>query len=209
MALGRIKGRERCGERRSWLLTQRERYCGRVILCVCVRERQRERVCVCVAVSAEQLHARAADICHATQGFPGCIPWGVMNVFLMDYLISNRGASKEAAFLVSACFGLGATVGQILAGIIGPTVYKRDKRYLAYLMRCVAPRKAPCPSCADRLRPCTDAPRLWSETCDRRITDMRIHSTARSHALVRHSRTSRVPLSLSPVSCTLQPVSAC
>ena len=144
---------------------------------------------MCVAVSAEQLHARAADICHATQGFPGCIPWGVMNVFLMDYLISNRGASKEAAFLVSACFGLGATVGQILAGIIGPSVYKRDKRYLAYFMRCVAP----CRPCASRAqiradhalmrqgferRPAIDA----SQTCA--LTPPR----ALTHSYVTHAR---------------------
>ena len=45
------------------------------------------------------------------QGAPGCIPWGIINTYLNDYLSSDRGLSVEGATLVILVFGLGNFIG--------------------------------------------------------------------------------------------------
>jgi predicted MFS family arabinose efflux permease len=44
------------------------------------------------------------------QGFPGCLPWGMIYVFLNDYFSSDRGMTVEAATGALTCFGIGGTV---------------------------------------------------------------------------------------------------
>jgi MFS family permease len=67
------------------------------------------------------------------QGAPGCIPWGVINVFLNDYLSEDRGFSVEMATTVLMCFSLGNVCGLILGGIGGRHLYQLDNRYPAIL----------------------------------------------------------------------------
>jgi predicted MFS family arabinose efflux permease len=45
------------------------------------------------------------------QGAPGCIPWGIVNTYLNDYLSSDRGLSVEGATLVILVFGVGNFIG--------------------------------------------------------------------------------------------------
>ena len=40
------------------------------------------------------------------QGAPGCVPWGIVNTFLNDYLSSDRGLPVEGATLLILLFGL-------------------------------------------------------------------------------------------------------
>lgn len=67
------------------------------------------------------------------QGAPGCVPWGVINVYLNDYLSEDRGFSVEMATTVLMCFGVGNTLGLIFGGSCGSYLYKVDKRYPALL----------------------------------------------------------------------------
>lgn len=67
------------------------------------------------------------------QGAPGCIPWGITNVFLADFLSENRGMSVEFATIVLLVFGLGNFLGLLLGGFWGSSLYAIDKRYPSLL----------------------------------------------------------------------------
>lgn len=67
------------------------------------------------------------------QGAPGCIPWGIINVFLNDYLSEDRGFSVQAATTVLMLFSIGYGVGLIIGGAGGKMLYKIDIRLPALL----------------------------------------------------------------------------
>ena len=67
------------------------------------------------------------------QGAPGCVPWGIINVFLTDYLSEDRGFSVQAATTILVCFSAGYTVGLIVGGAGGRILYKLDIRLPALL----------------------------------------------------------------------------
>jgi predicted MFS family arabinose efflux permease len=68
------------------------------------------------------------------QGFPGCLPWGMIFVFLNDYLSEDRGMSVQSATGVLTCFGVGGLFGQLFGGWLGQRLYNRDVRYQCILM---------------------------------------------------------------------------
>lgn len=68
------------------------------------------------------------------QGFPGCLPWGMIYVFLNDYFSSDRGMSVEAATGVLTCFGVGGLLGQLFGGWLGQRLYNKDPRLQTILM---------------------------------------------------------------------------
>ena len=51
------------------------------------------------------------------QGAPGCVPWGVINAFLNDYLSSDRNLSVEGSTLVILLFGIGNFAGTLAGGL--------------------------------------------------------------------------------------------
>ena len=67
------------------------------------------------------------------QGAPGCIPWGIINVFLNDYLSEDRGFSVEVATSILMCFSLGHVFGLLLGGGGGRYLYQQDVRYPSIL----------------------------------------------------------------------------
>ena len=67
------------------------------------------------------------------QGAPGCVPWGILNVFLNDYLSEDKGFSVEMATTTLMIFSLGHVGGLILGGTGGKLLYQRDKRLPALL----------------------------------------------------------------------------
>jgi MFS family permease len=67
------------------------------------------------------------------QGAPGCIPWGIINVFLNDYLSENRGFTVETATTTLMLFSLGYALGLLLGGIGGRHLYQIDVRLPALL----------------------------------------------------------------------------
>lgn len=70
------------------------------------------------------------------QGFPGCLPWGMIIVFLNDFLSNDKGMSVEAATAALTCFGLGGLFGQFFGGWFGQRLYNRDPRWQCVFMGC-------------------------------------------------------------------------
>jgi MFS family permease len=68
------------------------------------------------------------------QGFPGCLPWGVIIVFLNDYFSEERGMTIQQATAALTCFGLGGLLGQLFGGWSGQKLYNYDPRYQTVLM---------------------------------------------------------------------------
>ena len=67
------------------------------------------------------------------QGAPGCVPWGIINVFLADYLAIDQGLTVQWATVVLLAFGIGNFVGMIVGGLAGSLLYRKDKRWPAIL----------------------------------------------------------------------------
>lgn len=68
------------------------------------------------------------------QGFPGCLPWGMIYVFLNDYFSEDRGMSVEGATAALTCFGVGGLLGQFFGGWAGQRLYNIDPRLQCVLM---------------------------------------------------------------------------
>ncbi|KAL7549777.1 hypothetical protein ACHAWF_013039 [Thalassiosira exigua] len=68
------------------------------------------------------------------QGAPGCVPWGIVNTYLNDFLSSDGGLSVEGATLVILAFGAGNFVGTSLGGFGSSYIYEHfGPRYTALL----------------------------------------------------------------------------
>ena len=67
------------------------------------------------------------------QGAPGCIPWGIVNTYLNDFLAVDRKMSVQYATMVVLVFGVGNFFGMLIGGYGGAYLYRIDKRYPALL----------------------------------------------------------------------------
>jgi MFS family permease len=63
------------------------------------------------------------------QGAPGCIPWGIINTYLNDYLSVDKGLTVQSATNLILTFGVGVFLGMSVAGVAGKSLYQRDPRY--------------------------------------------------------------------------------
>ncbi|KAL7562287.1 hypothetical protein ACA910_014506 [Epithemia clementina (nom. ined.)] len=68
------------------------------------------------------------------QGFFSSLPWGVIFVFLNDYLSQERGFSVPAATFLVFLFGMGCAAGGVLGGYLGQVVQGWNRRYLPLFM---------------------------------------------------------------------------
>jgi translation initiation factor 4G len=68
------------------------------------------------------------------QGFFSSVPWGIIFVFLNDYLSQERGFSVPDATYLVAVFGVGCAVGGILGGYWGGIVQSWNRSYLPLFM---------------------------------------------------------------------------
>jgi len=69
-----------------------------------------------------------------TQGFFTNIPWGIIFVFLNDYLSQECGLSIQKATYLLLLFGIGAALGGIVGGWIGSYLSTLHPSYLPYFM---------------------------------------------------------------------------
>jgi predicted MFS family arabinose efflux permease len=67
------------------------------------------------------------------QGAPGCVPWGIVNTYLNDFLQVDRNMTGQYATLVVLIFGIGNFIGMLIGGYGGAYLYRIDKRYPALL----------------------------------------------------------------------------
>jgi len=65
------------------------------------------------------------------QAFPGNIPWGVIIVYIHDFLIQDLGLSYQSALGAIATLSGAAFVGIFVGGFIGEQLYGANTRYLA------------------------------------------------------------------------------
>lgn len=63
------------------------------------------------------------------QGAPGCVPWGIVNMYLNDFLSEDRGMTVEYATFTVLLFGFGNFLGITLGGGGATYLYRIDKRY--------------------------------------------------------------------------------
>lgn len=68
------------------------------------------------------------------QGFPGCLPWGLVGVFLNDFLSTEAGMSVRGAMAVVTCFNVGAIAGGVVGGAWGQQLYNISPRKQVWLM---------------------------------------------------------------------------
>lgn len=74
------------------------------------------------------------NVCLFLQGIPGSMPWGVIFVYLTDYLSQDAGLSVQQATVLVVVFGVGGSVGSVIGGMIGQKIYNRNKVYLPIFM---------------------------------------------------------------------------
>jgi MFS family permease len=65
------------------------------------------------------------------QAFPGNIPWGVIIVYIHDFMIQDLGLSTGTALGCISILAGSAFVGVLTGGFIGETLYGANTRYLA------------------------------------------------------------------------------
>lgn len=63
------------------------------------------------------------------QGIPGCVPWGVFFVFLVDYYENFYGLGKAQATGLLTFAAVGIFIGTFSGGIIGQKLYNKNKSY--------------------------------------------------------------------------------
>ena len=68
------------------------------------------------------------------QCIPGSIPWGVLFVFMNDFLAQDKGLTVEQATMMISLFGIGAAVGGAVGGIFGQRMYNMKSQYLSLFM---------------------------------------------------------------------------
>ena len=57
------------------------------------------------------------------QGLPGSLPWGVLLVFLTDYLVAQRGLTVQYASSIAVAWGAGGIPGVLGGGAIGQALH--------------------------------------------------------------------------------------
>lgn len=65
------------------------------------------------------------------QAFPGNIPWGVIIVYLHDFLKEDLGLSTESALSAIATLSFSAFLGVLTGGFLGESLYGANSRHLA------------------------------------------------------------------------------
>ncbi len=71
------------------------------------------------------------------QCIPGSVPWGVLFVFMNDYLAQEKGLTVEQSTGRISLFGMGAAVGGVLGGVWGQRIYNKRSRNISLFMGCV------------------------------------------------------------------------
>ena len=64
------------------------------------------------------------------QGVPGSLPWGMIMVFLNDYLAQDQGLGVRRATGVLLAFGVASGVGTVAAGAAGQWLYNRREELM-------------------------------------------------------------------------------
>lgn len=83
---------------------------------------------------AKQVVRIPSNVLMILQGLPGSLPWGMLLVYLTDYLAQDRGLGVTRATSVLLAFGIGGAVGVIGGGVGGQWLYNRRREWMALWM---------------------------------------------------------------------------
>eukprot|EP00884_Botryococcus_braunii_P001211 jgi/Botrbrau1/11090/Bobra.0219s0002.2 len=67
-----------------------------------------------------------SNLCVTLQGLPGCLPWGVLLTFFIDFFHEEKGASIHFGTLLVMVCGLGGAVGVLGGGWLGQLLHNRS-----------------------------------------------------------------------------------
>ncbi len=78
----------------------------------------------------KRLFSNRTNVLALLQGIPGCVPWGLIFTFLVDFYEKSKGFSPaDGAFLITV-FGGVLVLGGFLGGFAGKWVYHRNRAML-------------------------------------------------------------------------------
>mmetsp|Transcript_41032 Transcript_41032/g.130405 ORF Transcript_41032/g.130405 Transcript_41032/m.130405 type:complete len:644 (+) Transcript_41032:243-2174(+) len=86
------------------------------------------------ALSARHLRAlmhNKTNLLVILQAFPGNIPWGVIIVYIHDFLVQDLGLSRHSALGAITTLAAAAFVGILTGGCIGEALYGGNSRHIA------------------------------------------------------------------------------
>lgn len=64
------------------------------------------------------------------QGIPGCVPWGLLFTYMVNFYEQTKGFHVQQANLLVISFGGFAILGAFLGGFVGKALYNKNKRML-------------------------------------------------------------------------------
>ena len=76
-------------------------------------------------VAAARVLAVPSGAAAILQGLPGSIPWGVVMVFMVDYLHAQQGLSVQFAASIGLAWGIGGAPGVLGGGWLGQSLHDR------------------------------------------------------------------------------------
>jgi len=80
------------------------------------------------------MHKNASNSILLWQGFLTSLPWGIVFVFLNDYLSQEKGFTVPEATFMVMLFGVGCAIGGIAGGYFGQLFMSRNRSYLPLYM---------------------------------------------------------------------------
>lgn len=80
------------------------------------------------------MHKNVSNSILLWQGFFTSLPWGIVFVFLNDYLSQEKGFSVQEATFMVMLFGVGCAIGGIAGGYFGQLFMTRNRSYLPIYM---------------------------------------------------------------------------
>ncbi len=61
------------------------------------------------------------------QGIPGCVPWGLLFVYMVQFYEQGKGVHVDQATAIVAAFGVFTIVGVFVGGFVGKALYQKKK----------------------------------------------------------------------------------
>ncbi|MCE9599662.1 MAG: MFS transporter [Spirochaetia bacterium] len=64
------------------------------------------------------------------QGIPGCVPWGLLFTYMVQFYEQGKGVHVDQATAIVAAFGVSTIFGTFIGGFVGKTIYLKKKNLL-------------------------------------------------------------------------------